>query len=1005
MNTTFLRQFALFSASFGIGAFVFFGSVTSVPVASAIAQPVCKLQIQKSVNKAYAGIGTTLTYTLVTKNIGTANCTGGGVQIRDVVPTQLQYLSETHSSNVVGGYNGLPVYQASSRTLTWDADTLVPGEVATTTWQGHVFAPAVCGDFDITNTADVTSLEYNNFTTWVTSNTVSTHVTNTCSVPLTVSCSASSASVQTGTPVKWTATVSGGTAPYTYAWSGTDSLTSSASSTTKTYTTAGTKTASVTVADDKGQMITKTCGSVVVTTKPVPLAVSCKISPNPVLEGEVVSIESFPVGGTGSYTFSWTGTEGLSATTQNATTTYHSNATTSIRYAIVTVTSGAETKSATCVTVVTPKQQCNLEIDKTVGKTTTSAGEEINYSIFFKNNSAGTCTGGISLKDVLSPAVSFVSANHTLSNPLVTTTGVQYATSTHTLTFNTNTLGPRDTGRVNIVVSTLPPAVCGDYTIANTAEITTDEYDNRTTWVKSNTVNVTGSRSCPPPPPAPLAASCSVNVSSGKINVPVLFTSAVSGGNGSYSYSWSGTDGLTGSGSVVNQTYASFGTKNASVTVTSGSETITSGLCTINIIPDGGCVGSCGGGFEQPTVVLYQRAGTSSLASVVYVASQPYVAKVAGISLTQVPYTGVTGTVAVIIFILALVIWSMFVAVALESKRFAPAGLIGRIIGRIRNQGDDSAAPVMAYPYVGRTGDGRSWSTRDDERRSDGDEFVPSNLPTQGEVDTETDSSNASSASANLGVVDDSVRNAIFQRARNRMALVSEEASRLLAVAGHNDVSAVMALLDGAISQAEQKYLKEDGWILLNREKVSAYIQEAPNSSPVAYAPATPVAPTPAPAMNVSTQTNRPAVAEPIASVIKQHVPYMQHAASNNVTSAAPAARTAGGLPRIADFLRAIAAGDREQVIGYVRGMQSSNVSVEDFITSAILELDRVHRSRLENDAALADAEISRIATGWGSADLEEVINILLSIAEHSYKSSSTGLKLAVLRIGNLRRQ
>ncbi len=72
--------------------------------------------------------------------------------------------------------------------------------------------------------------------------------------PLPVSCSASASSVFVGQPVTWTGSISGGTPPYTYSWSGTN-LSAPLPSTnpfSKTYTTVGQKSAQLTVTDADG---------------------------------------------------------------------------------------------------------------------------------------------------------------------------------------------------------------------------------------------------------------------------------------------------------------------------------------------------------------------------------------------------------------------------------------------------------------------------------------------------------------------------------------------------------------------------------------------------------------------------------------------------------------------------------------------------------------------------------------------------------------------------------
>lgn len=73
----------------------------------------------------------------------------------------------------------------------------------------------------------------------------------------------------------------------------------------------------------------------------------------------------------------------------------------------------------------------------------------------------------------------------------------------------------------------------------------------------------------------PLSGSCSVNPSSVSVNGYLNWSSTASGGTGSYTYSWSGTDGLSGNSSSVSRTYQTAGTKTGTVTITSGSQSVT----------------------------------------------------------------------------------------------------------------------------------------------------------------------------------------------------------------------------------------------------------------------------------------------------------------------------------------------------------------------------------------------------------------------------------------------
>jgi uncharacterized repeat protein (TIGR01451 family) len=143
----------------------------------------CRLDVHKVVDKATAVAGETLTYTITVKNVGTTDCTGGGVKIQDIVSDKLTYLTHSVSSNFTAGYGSTPVYTASDRTLHFNGNTLTPNEQGTITWTARVNTPASCGDFEIPNQAKATAHELNNYGTWAYSQTVKTLIDNDCSTP------------------------------------------------------------------------------------------------------------------------------------------------------------------------------------------------------------------------------------------------------------------------------------------------------------------------------------------------------------------------------------------------------------------------------------------------------------------------------------------------------------------------------------------------------------------------------------------------------------------------------------------------------------------------------------------------------------------------------------------------------------------------------------------------------------------------------------------------------
>ncbi len=155
----------------------------------------CRLEVLKTVDKSSANVGDTLIYNITVKNTGTTDCTGSGVKIEDVVNSNLTYLTSSVSSNFRLGYEGIPVYTMSDRTLHFNGLVLSPNESGTITWTGRITAPSTCGDFQVPNQAKATALELNNFGTWAFSQTVLTAVNNDCPADPAPSCDSF-----TGTP-------------------------------------------------------------------------------------------------------------------------------------------------------------------------------------------------------------------------------------------------------------------------------------------------------------------------------------------------------------------------------------------------------------------------------------------------------------------------------------------------------------------------------------------------------------------------------------------------------------------------------------------------------------------------------------------------------------------------------------------------------------------------------------------------------------------------------------
>lgn len=175
--------------------------------------------------------------------------------------------------------------------------------------------------------------------------------------PLAVSCSVNTTFAQAGTVVTWSAYVSGGNGYYSYRWDGTDGLRGSGSSVSYLYGDAGQKRAEVRVTSG-GRSVTRSCSNTVTVGVPV-----SQVQPVPVYgQGGTIQAACFAdrvsagagstinwaveaSGGNGVYTYTWSGSDGLSGYGQYVSKTYNSSGS---KTAYVTVTSGAESKSISC---------------------------------------------------------------------------------------------------------------------------------------------------------------------------------------------------------------------------------------------------------------------------------------------------------------------------------------------------------------------------------------------------------------------------------------------------------------------------------------------------------------------------------------------------------------------------------------------------------------------------------------------------------------------------------
>lgn len=257
--------------------------------------------------------------------------------------------------------------------------------------------------------------------------------------------------------------------------------------------------------------------------------------------------------------------------------------------------------------------------------------------------------------------------------------------------------------------------------------------------VNNNTVvvNTPSTSNNPTTPTVPaLDGYCVISPSLVYINQDVTLSATAIGGTGSYTYSWSGTDGISGNSQTFTGRFGSTGSKSATVTITSGSRSITRS-CNVTVqgqqinninaycvaTPSVANVGQTvtwtayvnGGtsgnysytwngsdglyGNGQSVFMNYNSVGVKTANVTVYANGQTVTAScnmtvqgqtagvtvirtpdqgtpVSGIYLSQIPATGIKFNLKTILFTLGLAIWSAFMAyVMINRRKSALAGI------------------------------------------------------------------------------------------------------------------------------------------------------------------------------------------------------------------------------------------------------------------------------------------------------------------------------------------
>ncbi|TMI11174.1 PKD domain-containing protein, partial [Candidatus Bathyarchaeota archaeon] len=202
-------------------------------------------------------------------------------------------------------------------------------------------------------------------------------------------------------PVTFTATTTGGTAPYAISWNFGDGATGAGATATHTYTTAQSFTVTETATDSSSLSQTATSFMGVTVTAPPPLSTSFTFLPASLMVNTPVTFTATTNGGTTPYSVSWNFGDGISGTGTSVTHTFTSAQSFTVKE--TATDSSAPTRTATSAqsltVVATPPLSATLQVSSSsppVGQTVTftasAAGgtSPYTYAIAFGDGATGT---------------------------------------------------------------------------------------------------------------------------------------------------------------------------------------------------------------------------------------------------------------------------------------------------------------------------------------------------------------------------------------------------------------------------------------------------------------------------------------------------------------------------------------------------------------------------------------------------------------------------------------
>jgi hypothetical protein len=262
----------------------------------------------------------------------------------------------------------------------------------------------------------------------------------------------------------------------------------------------------------------------------------------------------------------------------------------------------------------------------------------------------------------------------------------------------------------------------------------------------------------------------------------------------------------------------------------------------------------------------------------------------------------------------------------------------------------------------------------------------------------------AAAATPNLGSDSDEHISHVEEMAHRENVLLSPEAVRIVQAAMKQSGSSADAYLTNLIEVAKARFPREDGWILLSKERVVELTQDSASTTTKKAADTPNASQTPKAQMSDRVEPNLPGAssADPFRLETRKlgsagAVAPTQPTDTKQVQKTQAGATTAN-TSLIPSFVRMLSNLEKKQVFDVLRKLAAQGVRTDAFIGRVVRELDEVYKHRLEGNHN-PNKELAAVTGAWTNNDFEEVLGILVESVDYSYASERIGAKVALAKV------